>query len=92
MASGIGFVDHPVPDLNLLWTACFDAPEHLRTLAGNRAINAAERLDLRHFIKQGWPVLRNAIEPGLIDQFVNDIRAHQKYPSEFLTTKHRQGQ
>ena len=85
----MGFVDKAPSDLKILWTDRPDAAERLRALSASKAINAAEKRDLAHFIKHGWLIWRNAVEPELIDKFVSDIRNHHKQPGKFLTTNHR---
>jgi len=87
----MGFADQPIPDLKLLWTDGPDASARLRALAVAGKIDAGERRDLAHFIRQGWLIKRAAIEPELIDRLVSDIGNHYRHPGKFLTTDHRNG-
>lgn len=77
--------------LPTLWTDGLDAPDRLQELSASKAITAAEKRDLTHFIDHGWLVWRNAIEPELIDKFAADIANHHKHPGKFLKTDHGNG-
>jgi len=77
--------------MKTLWTDKPDAVTHAEELFKTHMVDAAERDDLLFFIEHGWLVWRGAIEPALVDAFVDDIRSHHKHPGRFVKTSHRAG-
>lgn len=77
--------------LPALWT---DKPNwlvQLRALAATGFINQTDADQLAHFADHGWLLMERAIEPALVDEFVNDIRNLHQNPGMFVTTDFRNG-
>lgn len=76
------------PDVTLpaLWTDHPDWAARLRALAATGYIDPAEVEQLAHFADHGWLVMRQAIEPDLVDALVADIRNLHQHPGYFATT------
>ena len=77
--------------LRTLWTDAPDAVAQLDAMVLDSAIIPNMRDDLAHFIAHGWLVKPGAIEPALIDQFVDDIHTVHRHPGKFVRTDHRNG-
>ncbi|HVZ06387.1 phytanoyl-CoA dioxygenase family protein [Rhodopila sp.] len=77
--------------MKTLWTDAPDALDQLGVLYRDKLISDQTRDDLDHFIRHGYLIRRNAIQPALIDAFVRDIRTHHLTPGMFVTTDHRSG-
>ena len=75
--------------LKPLWTDAPDAAERLDEKRVSGEITRSEYNDLAHFIDHGWLIWREAIDPELIDRFVQDIRSIHRHPGFFVTTNHR---
>jgi ectoine hydroxylase-related dioxygenase (phytanoyl-CoA dioxygenase family) len=78
-------------ELRTLWTDAPDATDQLARMSAERLLPSDLQDDLAHFIEHGWLVMRNAIEPTLIDRFVEDIRGLHRHPGMFVRTDHRNG-
>ncbi len=77
--------------LRPLWTDAPDAMNELDRLSAFGAVPPALRAPLAHFIEHGWLILPGAIEPSLIDRFVDDIHTLHRHPGMFVRTDHRNG-
>jgi phytanoyl-CoA hydroxylase len=77
--------------LKTLWTDAPDGMDQLERMSADGIIPASLKSPLAHFIEHGWLTMPGAIEPELIDRFVNDIRTLQRHPGKFVRTDHRNG-
>jgi len=79
------------PDVTLpaLWTDRPNWLNHLRALAATGHINQMDADQLAHFADHGWLLMDRAIEPGLVDTLVDDIRNLHQHPGYFATTDFR---
>jgi phytanoyl-CoA hydroxylase len=75
--------------LPALWTDRPDWLGRLRALAATGFITQSEADQLAHFTDHGWLIMPQAIEPNLIDGFVDDIRKLHEKPGMFVTTDFR---
>ena len=82
---------HEATQLKTLWTDAPDAMEQLHRTAAGGLIGTSMRGALAHFIEHGWLTMPGAIEPELIDQFVDDVRSLHRHPGKFVRTDHRNG-
>jgi hypothetical protein len=83
------FVPHDQADLTPLWTDAPDALDALERRFSAGRVTASERDELAHFIDRGWLVMPSAIEAGLVDTLLADIRNHYRHPGMFVRTDHR---
>jgi phytanoyl-CoA hydroxylase len=82
---------HEATQLKTLWTDAPDAMAQLDRTAAGGLIGASMRGALAHFIEHGWLTMPGAIEPELIDRFVDDVRSLHRHPGKFVRTDHRNG-
>ncbi|HUB15522.1 MAG TPA: phytanoyl-CoA dioxygenase family protein [Acetobacteraceae bacterium] len=81
------------PDVTLpaLWTDRPNWMTHLRALAATGFITQLDADNLAQFADHGWLIMPQAIEPHLVDTFVNDIHKLHELPGMFATTDFRGG-
>lgn len=77
--------------LPALWTDRPNWLAHLRALGATGFITQTDADQLAHFADHGWLIMPQAIEPELIDAFVQDIRTLHEKPGMFVTTDFRHG-
>ena len=82
---------NPALSLPSLWTDRPNWQAQLRALLATGFVSQTEAEHLAHFADHGWLLMPQAIEPGLVDEFVNDIHNLHAQPGYFATTDFRGG-